>query len=455
MTSAIVRSPAWPLAIVLACTIVLGGGGSPAPLLELGLQIITAVIAAWWIFSERTALSRVPASIWLVAMLIIGVHLIQLLPLPPGLWHALPGRADERAALALIGASDSWRPLSLSPARTLASLLAAFSALVLMAIAGSLTWTSRMQVVGVILAGGIATLLVGAAQLAGGAGSAFDFFAAGPYLAGFQGNHNSTADVLLIAMLAAAALGRTALGSLTRQPSAVQIALLATAVDGLFMLGVFFTGSRAGMVLIVPTLALQFLILASRSNLRIGTLAIAFAAVGTITAIGAVLLRGNRAIAPILARFEFAGEFRPELWRDTIFAIGQFWPAGSGMGTFVPVLIAVERLEVVDPTLPNRAHNDFLELALTGGLPGIIVLLAVVLLLGRGAFRSIRPRGPARSGGQAVLSLFSISVLAIIGLHSLVDYPLRSMALAGIAAVAAGMLFPARGAGSEPSGRTQ
>jgi O-antigen ligase len=51
------------------------------------------------------------------------------------------------------------------------------------------------------------------------------------------------------------------------------------------------------------------------------------------------------------------------------------------------------------------------------------------------AYRSWRRQPDLR--GQV---LFAVGVLIIIALHSLVDYPLRSMALACLAGVAGGML---------------
>ena len=42
----------------------------------------------------------------------------------PALWHALPGRANEIAALNLVGESGRWMPWSVSPPRTWASLFA-------------------------------------------------------------------------------------------------------------------------------------------------------------------------------------------------------------------------------------------------------------------------------------------------------------------------------------------
>ena len=111
-------------------------------------------------------------------------------------------------------------------------------------------------------------------------------------------------------------------------------------------------------------------------------------------------------------------------------------------------MIAAERLEVLDPTSPNRAHNDFLELAIEGGLPALIVLLAIGAVLVRAALHGLRQG----SAAQQVQVLFGCGALSLLCLHSLVDYPLRSMALAALAAVAAGMLFPAQEPGLGRSG---
>ena len=91
--------------------------------------------------------------------------------------------------------------------------------------------------------------------------------------------------------------------------------------------------------------------------------------------------------------------------------------------------------------MPNRAHNDFLEWAIEAGAAGLMVLaaaVAIVLCLGWRAWR----RRPA----DRPQTTFALCTLAIIGLHSMVDYPLRSMALACIAGLAAGILAapPAR-----------
>ncbi len=432
---------AWLAAVLLALSIVLGGGGSPAPLLEVALQCCATLAAAAWLFANRDGLGRVPARAWWLAGLIALLPALQLIPLPPALWQGLPGRADQRAALDLVAAGDSWRALTLSPPRTVASLLAALAAGLSLVMAASLGERGRMRLITVVGALGLATLVVGAAQLSGGSGNPARFFDPEEiFLTGFQANHNSTADVILIAMIALAAVLRNWLrrGAITL--TSLQLAGVAVVADGVLVLGLFLAGSRAGLALLPLALLFQFLILQPGTRLPWGKLGLSAATAAGLGGGALFLLRDNRAIAAVLNRFTLSGEFRPELWKDSLHALGQYWPAGSGQGTFVPVMLAAERLEVVDPTLPNRAHNDYLELAIGGGLPGAIVLAAIAALLLSALWRALR----ASHKVPREQVLFAAGTLAIVALHSLVDYPLRSMALAAIAATAAGLLIPAR-----------
>jgi hypothetical protein len=68
-------------------------------------------------------------------------------------------------------------------------------------------------------------------------------------------------------------------------------------------------------------------------------------------------------------------------------------------------------------------------------LLAVVVMLAVALLLAATAWRSWHRRPADRA--QTVLGG---AILLILAFHSLVDYPLRSMALACLAGVGAGLL---------------
>ena len=63
--------------------------------------------------------------VWLLALAPLWVGLLQLIPLPGGLWAALPGHAPYAQALAVAQVSDAgYRALSLMPDATWTSVLA-------------------------------------------------------------------------------------------------------------------------------------------------------------------------------------------------------------------------------------------------------------------------------------------------------------------------------------------
>jgi hypothetical protein len=120
----------------------------------------------------------------------------------------------------------------------------------------------------------------------------------------------------------------------------------------------------------------------------------------------------------------------------------------------------VERLEVVRNTVAGRAHNDWMEWTLEAGLPGWIVLLAVLIIVGTMVWRrlgfELRNKGTLHSRAQAVMA---VGILVQLGVHALDDFPVREMSLAGLLAMAAAMLFsrvgPAQRRSRSPSPNRQ
>jgi O-antigen ligase len=144
----------------------------------------------------------------------------------------------------------------------------------------------------------------------------------------------------------------------------------------------------------------------------------------------------------VAARFSFTTDARQDLWVDAVYAAKQVWPVGGGIGSFAPLLLSAERLEVVDQSIPVRAHNDWLEWLIEGGAPSILMLAAIIAILLWLVIRRIRALTHDR---PAVMlrsqTMFGLGSLLLIAAHSFVDYPLRSMSLATLAAVAAAMLI--------------
>ena len=382
-----------------------------------------------------------PRSAWAIAALVAIVPLLQLIPLPPFVWHALPGRELERQALALIGAEDTWRAWSLAPSRTLASLLSLAPPLLLLVMTSALGRGGQLWLIRTIALMALATLVLGTLQLSAGDASPVHLYGVTvPMLLGFQANHNSTADVLLVALVTVPVLLRDLAERriVSNRPGLI-LGIAGTAI-ALLAFGVVLTASRMGIMLLpVPLLASLWIL---RPWLKVSPRTLAFALGGALalTVLALVLARDNPVLATIMARFDFSQELRPQLWRDGLYVAQKYFPFGVGMGDFVPALIADERLEVIWPSLPNRAHNDFLELACEAGIFGLLALLAISFTLSRALWRKLR----RPTGQSATLAVFAGAGLAILTLHSLVDYPFRSMALACLGAVCAGLLLTRR-----------
>ena len=436
--------------IVLA--MVLGGGGSPNPATELvlGLAFGATAIALLWIAAASPRLPN-DRGLWIVAGLVLAVPALQLVPLPPSIWQSLPGREPQVAALALVGEADSWQPFTTSVPRTMAGLIALVPPLVLMVLVASLPLRQRRWAIGAIAVVALLSAVLGAMQLAGGTASPRLYSASTvSVVTGFHANRNAAVDVLLIGILALAAyaVGRSA----ERRHGASRVAhpgiWLASGVSVLGLAAIL-TASRAGIALIPVALLVAWAILALDPakgwSRRVGLVAIG---ASILVVAGAITAQTNTALGRVIERFVETGDNRGNLWQDTLYVIGEFWPLGSGIGTFVPNFIALEPLEAVDPSMPNRAHNDYLELALEAGIFGILAwsLAAIVVLFM--AFRAWR-----QGGGQRAQILFGLGTLLIVAAHSVVDYPLRSMALACLAAVAVGLFTrpPVREPGSAPA----
>jgi exopolysaccharide production protein ExoQ len=426
---------------LLAAALLLGGGGSPAPLPETVLEGLAICTCAAWLLlpGSRDAWKRVPRSAWLVCLLALIVPLVQLIPLPPALWQALPGREPEVEALALIGRESSWRPWTMTPERTLAALLSLLPPLVLLVMATTLSLRQQLRLIVVVVAAGIATLALGALQLTAPAESPVQLYGVTTTnLRGFQANHNATADVLLAALIANYALIRIGAlrGLVPNRPGPVLG--LAALASGLFGFGVIFTASRMGIMLLpLALLAGLWLLRGWLPKLNRKAVIGGLVLIALLGATGAALVRSSPSLAAIAGRFQFDQDLRLELWRDGLYVARKHYPAGVGMGGFVPALVVEERLEVVRPAMPNRAHNEYIELGVEAGLFGLLAWGAIIVIVARGAAAARH----VQSRSQRAAALFAAAVLILLMLHSMVDYPFRSMSLAALGALCAALLL--------------
>lgn len=440
---------------LLVVSVVLGGGGSTNPAMEVLLEALfaTALFAVAAItLTKRLDWPPTPWPAWLIVATLLLLPIVQLIPLPPSVWHAMPGREPMRAALALVGQQDSWRPLSLVPNRTLASLLATIPPAALVLIAAGLPIQRRRSLLLVTALLTLASVLLGALQLSSGNSGGWSLYPEHHigFLVGFQANRNAQADVLQIGILALVAYGASSADDGPRRAIVPWIVgLLSTVIA----IAVLLTGSRAGIALLPLTVlfvaVIAWPILRNKKRSRPARLILFAAPLGGLALLA---LGGSGILGRIASRFAFVTDARQDLWVDAVYAARQVWPAGGGIGSFVPLLLSAERLEVVDQSMPVRAHNDWLEWLLEGGLPGIVMLATMIGILVWLVVRRVRVLvREKRSIVVASQTMFGLGTLLLIAAHSFVDYPLRSMSLAALAALAAAMLIDPPGAAMQKS----
>ena len=160
----------------------------------------------------------------------------------------------------------------------------------------------------------------------------------------------------------------------------------------------------------------------------------------------AVILSSETALYRIFERFgaDPLANSRWTLAKKTFEAAKAYFPFGAGFGTFPLVYETFLRVEEIQPNLfANRAHNDGLEILLEGGIFGAAL---IVLFLVWWAMRTRRLWSNAKQSifqiDEPYARAASIVVLLLV-LHSLVDYPLRTGAMAAIFALCCGLMVRA------------
>ena len=368
---------------------------------------------------------------------LVAIPLIQLIPLPPAIWTGLPGRDQMVLALELAGIQPGWSPLSLTPDRTWASALALAPPAAFLLAVLSLSHIQRERLVQLCIAAAIASILLGAAQLASGGDSLYlwSWTGAGS-VTGFFANRNHLASLLLITLPFAITFGAATLRRRDQRTTALWIGGL---FAGLVVVALAAIRSRAGITLFAPVMVLSLLaawIAAGRGRPGPGLLVLVGGVGAALTAI-AVL-----ALPPILARFDTENQLegRSNRWPLVAETAQTYLPLGSGIGSFDAVYRSVEPLEELDSTFFNQAHNDYLETWLETGWLGIGLILGFFVWYARRTWTAWKAP-PSREGDLQRAASIGIGVLI---LHSAGDYPLRTVTLTVVFALCCGLLELAR-----------
>lgn len=408
-------------AYLLLCIIL--GGSAQGIWTNLALQLLGIVLVAW------AALEAQPADgggrpTFIYALLGVGLLLVlvQLIPLPAGLWTELPGRANLEAGLGLAGESGIALPISETPYRSVATLFAFIPGLALFVAIVTLRpspgWLALAIGTGMALNIGL-----GAIQVAGGPRTWTLYPITNFGAVGFFANINHMAALLLVTIPFASALLLSSEGAGAASKHGRWIIGISTLV--LAGIGIALIGTRAVLALSGPVLIASIAIARGAARWRV----IAFPIAGLGLFGGIALLAASpigTAVSATGAGIGEAAETRQEIWSTTAAAIRESFPVGTGLGSFEQVYMQYEDPSEVGRKYINHAHNDYLELVLELGAAGLIL---IVLFLGWWAKAAVRIwTSPLSTPFERAATIASAALLA----HSVVDYPLRTAALSAI-----------------------
>ncbi len=351
--------------MILVASLIIGGSsvvGLPTTFaVQLAALPLLALIASRSRWYDASVLALVAAT-----LLLFVLHLLPL----GGLLGSYVGEA--------MSISGDW-------IRTLDALLFFLAAAAFFLVVGTLGENGLNRLVAFLLIGLVLNVALALVQFAASSPVLVGFL---PYStsAGFFANQNHFASLVFVGI-----------PFVIYQFVALRRPLLSLVAVAVLVAAGFATRSVAGAFLSIGAAVVSYAVVA---NLRPAFRVLLLASV----AIGAAVLVFNP--DNVLELNPDNPLDRTAIWQTTAQGALAHLPMGSGLGTFEIAYPAFEAEQQITTSFANHAHNEYLELALEGGLPAMLLLLAYLSLLGWNLVRGrdiaaatrcvLRDRLPAR-----------------------------------------------------------
>lgn len=360
--------------------------------------------------------------------------MLHVIPLPPAIWTALPGREVVADVYRAARMELPWQPLSMAQARTWNALFSLMGPIALLIAALALDLQQHRRILQFLIVAGLLSGVIGMIQAIGPSNSALYFYRItnNGVGVGLFANRNHQAALLatLYPLLAAN------LSLFKGKPDTLFFHKAMTLTGACLLLSfILMTGSRAGMVLAVVGLffawwvyrapAAQGRVVGMRGRHRSRLVGLGVAAF--LLAVGLIVAANTPALDRLLET-DPASELRFSAFPILADATSRFFPFGSGIGSFVEVYQISEPDRLVSEFYFNHAHNDYLEWLLTGGLPALLLLLWAAYMASVAFVALWRRRQTAAEAADystQILGRAGFAVVAMLALASVTDYPLR------------------------------
>ena len=435
------RTAGFALPIMLSIAVVLGGSSVPDEAPRLWLSLATLILFIPLLpTATRKNWSRPTKIVLLLSVLWIVWCALQLVPLPRWLWSRLGDRSVLVEGLELLGLPiNQTMPISFSPSEGRLSLAATAPPFVLFMIASILGWRKGASRLcwAVPIIGALSVLLGFAQVLTENSAQLYFYENTNPSSpVGVFANVNHQACFLAMCLPFMAAAIRQVGDNWRSGDEDYAKAIACAALSLLLLIGVLAAGSGAGYLLLVPALVLSVMIARKPSSSKKIQIKLPFVVMATAV-LSAILVASSSILGGIgLTGLDTSRASRIEIWSLTGEVAADHWLLGTGLGSFDEVYRLYEDPDTVTRTFVNHAHNDYLQLVVEFGLPGAFIVGLGLLFFGYLFFRVWSQHGDEHRH----LKRAAATALLIALLHSFVDYPLRTPAVACLAATCFALL---------------
>ncbi|MER8555076.1 O-antigen ligase family protein [Mesorhizobium sp. M1217] len=383
------------LGIVLIVSLLIGGGTASGLYTDTLIEV-AAIVSAAAVFSQ-TPDQRIPRPVLWLLVFAIALTALQIIPLPAAIFNGL--RPELLLGYPWVGESR-FRFISVGVGRTVECLLYLLAAAAFFLAVLRLRTEQVSALLPFFFMGVICNGLAGAIQYSLSDDIAIVGLLPFTINAGLFANVNHFSALLFVSIPFVVYYGLFRGHLLSGSFGLIALLLLLLAA-----------GSRAGVLIGLAITVLSVIFLSARSRVSGFSVLVIFIGLSIYT-ISAWTKLDAQVLDPTFGRGEFA--------RTTIEGIKDNWATGIGFGNFQKAYQIYERASMIFREYVNHAHNEYLEIAFEGGIPAILLMVGYFVLL-LAALARVR-RDPLQKA-----AFLSVSFLLI---HSLVDYPLRTGALA-------------------------
>lgn len=379
---------------------------------------------------------------------LLGICLIQLVPLPPALIEALSPRAWElkKMALEISGKKSGWVPLSLVPYETkiIALKLTMYLTFFLLTVSSFRTSSQISTAVTILICGSALISMYGIVEAFSGHEhilwwehewqdgtrvfgtfinpNHFGFFLGlvTPLSLGYLYHRLMTRKKRRVHQVRPQSTYRRVIALLSDPNDWLQVNALYAFMVSILVLTLFFTGSRGAILASAGAITVMAGILFYKTRSK------AFVLVLALCFLFAAFYAHRMGSHMVFDRFASISMDKLTLTGRIHFAISvlpmlqDFMWAGTGLGTFSQVFPMVQPEEF--HKLLRHLHNDWLELILEAGVFAFILAVSGLALVLRSVVQGVRQRSNSLSVG---LGAGLAGSLVFAALHSLMDFSLH------------------------------